>query len=63
MPLEKRQLSTFSIFYRPCDYSFDRRCFNLLTKIINFVGEDVAYGMMAAVGIILVKAAIAYDQE
>ena len=25
----------------------------LLTKIVNFVGEDVAYGMMAGVGIIL----------
>ena len=32
--------------------------FGLLTKIVNFVGEDVAYGMMAGVGIILVKAAI-----
>ena len=30
----------------------------LLTKIVNFVGEDVAYGMMAGVGIILTKAAI-----
>ena len=27
----------------------------LLTKIVNFVGEDVAYGMMAGVGIILTK--------
>ena len=30
----------------------------LLTKIVNFVGEDVAYGMMAGVGIILTKAAL-----
>lgn len=30
----------------------------LLTKIVNFVGEDVAFGMMAGVGIILTKAAI-----
>ena len=32
--------------------------FGLLTKIVDFVGEDVAYGMMAGVGIILTKAAI-----
>lgn len=32
--------------------------FGLLTRIVNFVGEDVAYGMMAGVGIILTKAAI-----
>ena len=30
----------------------------LLTEIVNFVGEDVAFGMMAGVGIILTKAAI-----
>lgn len=30
----------------------------LLTKIVNFIGDDVAYGMMAGVGIILTKAAI-----
>ena len=44
-------------FYRRCDYGSDQ-VFGLLTKIVNFVGEDVAYGMMAGVGIILVKAAI-----
>lgn len=32
--------------------------FGLLTKIVDFIGEDVAYGMMAGVGIILTKAAI-----
>jgi len=32
--------------------------FGLLTKIVNFVGEDVANGMMAGVGIILTMAAI-----
>ena len=32
--------------------------FGLLTRIVNFVGEDVAYGMMAGVGIILTKAAL-----
>jgi AGZA family xanthine/uracil permease-like MFS transporter len=32
--------------------------FGLLTKIVDFVGEDIAYGMMAGVGIILTKAAI-----
>ena len=32
--------------------------FGLLTRIVNFVGEDVSYGMMAGVGIILTKAAI-----
>lgn len=30
----------------------------LLTKIVDFVGEDIAYGMMAGVGIILTKAAM-----
>lgn len=32
--------------------------FGLLTKIVDFVGEDIAFGMMAGVGIILTKAAI-----
>ena len=32
--------------------------FGLLTKIVDFIGEDVSYGMMAGVGIILTKAAI-----
>lgn len=32
--------------------------FGLLTKIVDFIGEDVAYGMMAGVGSILTKAAI-----
>ena len=32
--------------------------FGLLTKTVDFIGEDVAYGMMAGVGIILTKAAI-----
>lgn len=32
--------------------------FGLLTRIVDFVGEDVAFGMMAGVGIILTKAAI-----
>ena len=32
--------------------------FGLLTKIVDFVGEDISYGMMAGVGIILTKAAI-----
>ena len=41
-----------------CTMIFIGGAFGLLTKIVNFVGEDVAYGMMAGVGIILVKAAI-----
>lgn len=32
--------------------------FGLLTKIVDFVGEDIAFGMMAGVGIILTKAAL-----
>ncbi len=32
--------------------------FGLLTRIVNFIGDDVAYGMMAGVGIVLTKAAI-----
>ena len=32
--------------------------FGLLTKIVDFIGEDIANGMMAGVGIILTKAAI-----
>lgn len=32
--------------------------FGLLTKIVDFVGEDISFGMMAGVGIILTKAAI-----
>lgn len=29
-----------------------------LTKVVNFIGEDIAYGMMAGVGIMLAKVAI-----
>lgn len=32
--------------------------FGLLTKIVDFIGEDIAFGMMAGVGIILTKAAM-----
>ena len=32
--------------------------FGLLTRIVDFVGEDIAFGMMAGVGIILTKAAL-----
>ena len=32
--------------------------FGFLAKIVDFVGEDISYGMMAGVGIILTKAAI-----
>ena len=32
--------------------------FGLLTKIVDFIGEDVSYGMMAGVGIILTKAGV-----
>lgn len=32
--------------------------FGLLTKIVDFVGEDIAFGMMAGVGILLTKAAL-----
>lgn len=32
--------------------------FGLLTKIVDFVGEDIAFGMMAGVGIMLAKVAL-----
>lgn len=32
--------------------------FGLLTKIVDFIGEDIAFGMMAGVGIMLAKVAI-----